>query len=409
MKIIRIIARLNVGGPTRHVVWLTKGLEALGHETLLVAGTVPAGEADMAYFATENGVTPILIPELSRELSFKDLIALIKIYRILRREKPDIIHTHTAKAGTIGRAAALLYRWATPGALIGRPRRVKVVHTFHGNVFHGYYGRAKTAFFLAIERILARLGTDRIIVISEQQLDEICNVFRVGRRQQYSVIPLGIDLSALETDGAEAAVRSEIGAIDADVIAGFFGRLTAIKDIPLLIDAFHAYQTDPDAAKPAMQLIIVGDGALRPELESHVERLGMSALVSFLGNRTDVASLVAGSDIVILTSRNEGTPLSLIEAMAVGKPVISTAVGGVVDLLGKSQEDVGIFQVCERGLSVPLRDPGDVARALIYLAKNERLRKRIGNSGQSFVRARYSVERLVQDIADLYSDLKHED
>src|SRR5580765_5376916 len=169
MKILRIIARLNVGGPARHVVWLSKELQDAEFDSSLVAGTVPEGEEDMAYFAADAGVIPIYISELSRELSPRDAISLFKIYREMRAFEPDIIHTHTAKAGTVGRTAAFLYRWLTWRTLIGKPRRVKVVHTFHGHVFHSYYSPAKTRVFLFIERLLAKLATDRILVLSAQQ------------------------------------------------------------------------------------------------------------------------------------------------------------------------------------------------------------------------------------------------
>src|SRR4051812_33398310 len=172
MKILRIIARLNVGGPARHVVWLTQALQDDEFQTKLIAGTVPPGEDDMSYFAEENAVTPIYIPEMSREISILDLRSLIKIYRKIKAEDPDIIHTHTAKAGTLGRIAGSMYRWLTWRSLVGRPRSVRIVHTFHGHVFHSYYSPSKTRIFLTIERVLAR-ASDRIVVLSDQQLDEI--------------------------------------------------------------------------------------------------------------------------------------------------------------------------------------------------------------------------------------------
>src|SRR5215204_272988 len=183
MKILRIIARLNVGGPARHVVWLTKDLNDAEFESVLIAGTVPKGEESMNYIADEHGVEPLFIEQMSRELSAKDITSLFKVFREIRRQKPDIIHTHTAKAGTIGRTAALLYRWSSFGT-----RRVRIVHTFHGHVFHSYYGRAKTRLFILIEKVLARLATDKIVVISPQQLNEISQDFGVGRREQFEVI-----------------------------------------------------------------------------------------------------------------------------------------------------------------------------------------------------------------------------
>src|SRR5918997_4461402 len=193
MKVVRIIARLNVGGPARHVVWLTAGLQGAEFESVLVAGVVPPGEDDMSYFAAENGVEPLIIPQMSREISPKDVVTIWKLYRLLVRERPDIVHTHTAKAGTVGRLSGLLYRWLTPSTLIGRPRRCHFVHTYHGHIFHSYYGALKTRIFLLIEKTLARLATDRIVVISPQQLREINEEFGVGSARQFAVIPLGID------------------------------------------------------------------------------------------------------------------------------------------------------------------------------------------------------------------------
>ncbi|HEY0405378.1 MAG TPA: glycosyltransferase, partial [Pyrinomonadaceae bacterium] len=194
MKIVRIIARLNVGGPARHVVWLTEGLRPPEYETLLVAGTVPPGEDDMSYFAAEKHVTPRIIAQMSREISLKDAVTIWKLYRLFRRERPDMVHTHTAKAGTVGRVSGMLYRWLTPATLIGRPRRCRFVHTYHGHIFHSYYGRLKTRLFLSIEKALARFATDSIVVISRQQYREIHEEFKVGRREQFAVIPLGLDL-----------------------------------------------------------------------------------------------------------------------------------------------------------------------------------------------------------------------
>ena len=193
MKIVRVIARLNVGGPAKHVVWLTQALQAPDYQSLLVAGTVPAGEEDMGYFATALGVAPVFIPEMSREVSLQDALTVWKLYRLFCRERPDIIHTHTAKAGTVGRTAGFFYRWLTPNTLLGRPRACRLVHTYHGHIFHSYYGPGKTRFFLNIEKILARVATDRIVVISEQQRREINEQFAVGRANQFAVIPLGLD------------------------------------------------------------------------------------------------------------------------------------------------------------------------------------------------------------------------
>jgi glycosyltransferase involved in cell wall biosynthesis len=404
MKILRIIARLNVGGPARHVVWLTKELQGKEFQSDLIAGTVPGGEEDMSYLAMENGISPIYIEEMSRELSPKDLISLIKIYREMRRYKPDIIHTHTAKAGTVGRTAAFIYRWLTWRTLIGHPRPLRIVHTFHGHVFHSYYGKAKTKIFLAIEKALARFATDKIVVITKQQFDEINGDFCVGRREQFEVVPLGIDLSIFrDNDGKRDLLRQEINAKADDIIVGYVGRLTEIKNIPLYLNTISKCQNDPTANR--LKFVIIGDGHLRNDLERQAAELRIANRLTFLGNRTDAGAFYAGLDIVALTSLNEGTPLSLIEAMAAGRSVISTGVGGVVDLLGNVERNEGGFSVCERGIRVDVHDAETFCKGLIYLANNEQLRNRLEVSGREFAHANYSKERLVADICEMYRKL----
>lgn len=401
MKILRIIARLNVGGPARHVVWLTKELQGDGFRSVLISGTVPPGEEDMGWFARENGVSPVFIPEMSRELSFRDIGSLYKVYREIRREKPDIIHTHTAKAGTIGRIAGFLYRWLTWGTFIGKPRPLKIVHTFHGHVFHSYYGGLKTGFFLSIEKFLARFATDRIIVISEQQFDEIHNKFGVGRAGQFDIVPLGIDLGALK-GGKRDLLRNELRAGENEIIVGFVGRLTEIKNIGSLLETAQIYLTEAPTDVPRLRFVIIGDGHLRERLEREAGALGIGDIVTFIGNRSDAADFYAGLDIVALTSLNEGTPLSLIEAMASGKAVVSTAVGGVIDLLGDEETAGEGFKVCERGILVEPNSPKAFYSGLIYLAKSEKLRERLAGSGQKFAGMRYDKTRLVNDIKELY-------
>jgi glycosyltransferase involved in cell wall biosynthesis len=401
MKILRIIARLNVGGPAQHVVWLTDRMRRRGHESVLVSGIVPEGEEDMGYFAEQNGVTPVYIRELTRELSPGDAISLWKLYRIMKRQRPDIIHTHTAKAGTVGRLATLLYRWATWRVLIGQPRQVRVVHTFHGHVLHGYYGKAKSSLFKQIEKILAATATDKIIVISEQQLQELNGTYRIGRSDQFQVVRLGIDLTSYSSAGAK--LRAELNISADTLLVAFVGRLTEIKDIPLLLRGIAAYRAQRDA--PRMRLVVIGDGGLREELEALTRELHIDDIVVFLGNRNNIAELLGEVDIVALTSKNEGTPLSLIEAMAAGKAVLATAVGGVVDLVGPAEDLHDGYKVCERGVAVTTRRPEDLASALIYAAQNEKLRERMAESGRKFVLANYSVERLEEDITRLYEEL----
>jgi glycosyltransferase involved in cell wall biosynthesis len=404
MKILRIIARLNVGGPARHVVWLSDKLKPLGYDTTLIAGTVPDGEEDMSYFAADNRVAPVLIKEMSRELSAKDVVSLYKVFRTMVRERPEIVHTHTAKAGTVGRIAAFAYRWLTFGTIIGRPRPIKIVHTFHGHVFHSYYGTAKTRLFLMIERALAALATDRIIVISEQQLNEINGRFLVGRKDKFAVVPLGMELDAFApTDEKRRSAREIFGATDHETVVGFSGRLTEIKDVPLLLTAAkECIEIEPSMN---FRFVIIGDGSLRDELESLSRELKIADRVVFLGNRKDIAYLLPGLDLFVLTSKNEGTPLSLIEAMAAGVPAAATNVGGVADLFGETTETLEFGRECKRGVAIDSRNVKDLANGLIYLAKSKRIQERVKTEARSFVHTHYSIDRLVSDIDTLYREL----
>ena len=404
MKILRIIARLNVGGPARHVIWLTSKLQDAEFQSELIAGTVPAAEEDMGYFARDNGVEPIYVPELSRELSPNDIVSFWKIYRQISRYKPDIVHTHTAKAGTVGRAAVFAYRWFTWRTIMGRPRRLKVVHTFHGHVFHSYYGRLKTRIFITIEKVLARIATDRIIAISEQQFREIHEEFSVGSKKQFRVVPLGIDITSyVDSESKRHVLRDEIDCGDGEIVVGFVGRLTRIKNLQLLLrSASLIKENEP---KLPIRFVVIGDGELRESLEQEAATLDLAETVRFLGNRDNINELLPGLDIAVLTSANEGTPLSLIEAMMSGVPFVSTSVGGVVDLAGEQCEGHEGFQVCERGILALPDSPDSVARGLIYLAKNEKLRESLSERGRAFVTENYSLERLEADIKKLYRDL----
>src|SRR5882762_3175871 len=398
MKILRIIARLNVGGPAKHVVWLTAGLRSSECETLLVAGTVPPGEDDMGYFAEEMGVRPLFVPEMTREISFKDALTIWKLYRLFLRERPDIVHTHTAKAGTVGRLAGFLYRWFTPGTLVGRPRPCKFVHTYHGHIFHSYYGPLKTRLFVIIERVLARLVTDRIVVISEQQRREIHDEFHVGRDGQFAVIPLGLDTRVFAGWQERRQIfRDELGAGDNDILVGIVGRLTEIKNHELFLRAAALYvgahlgvRPDSNTDQPAkrVRFVIIGDGHLRENLEQQSQVLGLSELLVFTGMRKDPEVFYPALDIVALTSRNEGTPLTLIEAMLNARPVISTAVGGVIDLLGEAVGSAAkdpAFTVCERGLRVEPDDAAGFARGLARLINNEELRSTTAQMARQFI------------------------
>lgn len=409
MKVVRIIARLNVGGPARHVVWLTAGLRQF--QTLLVTGIVPRGEDDMGYFAEENGVVPFVIPEMSREISPRDAITIWKLYRLFRRERPDIVHTHTAKAGTAGRIAGLAYKWLTPTLLLGRPRRAYFVHTYHGHVFHSYYGSLKTRLFLAIERTLAHLATDRIVVISPQQFKEIHSDFGVGRPDQFVVVPLGLDIDLFfDWQRRRHLLRAELSVTREEILVGIVGRLTEIKNHRLFLEMAAQFRKTRNAGQdgPRVRFVVIGDGALRPELEAQSRALGIQEDVVFLGTRNDPENFYPALDVVALTSLNEGTPLTLIEAMANGRPCLATAVGGVVDLFGARVPNPGEhprFTRCERGILAESGDCSGLCAGLSLLVADASLRESLGTLGRKFIEEHYSKERLLDDIGKLYGEM----
>ncbi len=403
LRVVRIIDRLNIGGPAKHVVWLTAGLNSDEFETTLITGVKPADEGDMTYFAREAGVEPMVIKEMSRELGPRDIIVIGKLLRAFWKLKPDIIHTHKAKAGAAGRIAALLYRWLTPSALLLRPRRCKVAHTFHGHIFHSYYGKAKTRFFVAIERALARLCTDRIVVISEQQRREICERYKVGRPGQFHVIPLGIDFDEMNKNGE--SLRSELRLTDDKPIIGIVGRLCEVKNHSMFLEAAAQVMRESNGSHNSPHFVIIGDGHLRSALEEQSNELGLSSAVTFTGFREDAPSLYREMDVLALTSLNEGTPLTMIEAMRCARAVAATEVGGVADLMGERRAEREGFTIWDHGVTVASRDTAAMARALSFLIERPELRREMGERGRAFVTKRMSRERLIGDIRQMYCQM----
>lgn len=390
VKILRIIARLNIGGPARNAVLLTEGLSNVFvpretgntsriYETVLICGEVGSHEGDMMYLAKEKGIEPILIEELGRDLSIRnDWRAFWRIYKIICREKPDIIHTHTAKAGTLGRLAGILYNITHFGFKL-RPDRCKLIHTFHGHVLHSYFGRVKTWFFIWIERFLA-LFTDRIITVSLSLKRELVEGFRIATERKISVIELGFELDDLF--GLSVKEKSDCLTI------GIIGRLVPVKGHRMF---FRVVKKVKDRGL-RVQFSVIGDGELRQELENYAKELGIADIVEFKGWVKDLREIYSGLDIVVLMSLNEGTPVSIIEAMAAARPVVATEVGGVSD----------IVQDGKNGYLI--RDKGDdcFAERLLDLINNCEKRKRFGLYGRELATKRFSKERLIGDIETLY-------
>lgn len=401
MKILRVIARLNIGGPARHVIYLAERMSAGEFRTLLVKGAEAESEGTMEDLARERGVGYLYIPELGREIRpWDDWVAFWKLFRLLRKERPDVLHTHTAKAGALGRAAGLLYRWTTPGG-----RRMKVFHTFHGHVLQGYFGPWKSLVFRWAERLLARAST-RIVTLSEGLRDELA-ALGVAPAERIAVVPLGLELSDFLAVGEErgqdpgAGFRASLGVPREAFLVGIVGRLVPIKDHETLFQAVGRMCGEG----MDVHLAVVGDGDRREELERRARALFPAGRAHFVGWRFDLPLVYNDLDALALCSLNEGTPVSLIEAMAAARPVAAAAVGGVRGLLGwkgRGFPPPGRVEETERGLVVAPKDPAALAAALRRIRSEPEAAADRTRAGRGYVRERFGVERLVSDLAALY-------
>ena len=373
---------MNLGGPAHQASLLSgRRLDPERYETLLVHGRTAPGEESMADRAQAEGAETVYLPSLRQPVSpLHDARALAQIRSIARRFRPHLVHTHTAKAGFLGRSAALL---------AFRPRPV-LVHTFHGHVLEGYFGPAKTRLYRDLERALGR-RTDRLIGVSRQTVDDLVRL-GVGPPEKFSVIPLGLELepyASLERD-AGAELRAELGVADDQALLAFVGRIVPIKRVDLLLRSFARASEGGARA----HLAIVGDGETRADFEGLAAELGVAPRVSFLGYRRDLTRIAAAADAAVLSSDNEGTPVWLIEAAAAGRPAIATDVGGTAEVLTP-----------ESGILVPPDDEIALAAAISRLAGDRELRRRMGTRAREHVLQRYSVERLLSDIDALYREL----
>jgi len=383
VKVLRVIARLNVGGPALHVAYLVEGLADRGYETTLVAGSLARGEESMAHVAESRNARIVTIPHLHREISpLEDARAIVRLAQLIREERPQILHTHTAKAGAVGRIAALL---------AGSARPPIVVHTFHGHVLRGYFSPLTTLGFRTLERWLARVTT-RLIAVSPEVRDDLVRL-GVGPKEKFAVIRLGIELG--ERVGGDEETRREtrrqLGVGPDAFVVGWVGRMTAVKRTDDVVRSFRELlDRDVDA-----YLCLVGDGPDRPRLERLAHELGIVKRCLFVGYQDDVAPYYEAIDVLLLPSVNEGTPVSVIEALAAGRPAVATRVGGVPDVVRDGVD----------GHLVEVGDASTLGERLAELARDPSRREEMGQEGRSRVIERYAVSRLVDDIDALYREL----
>ncbi len=390
-KILRILNRLIVGGPLLNAAYLTKYMDP-EFETMLVVGEKEDHEKDAGFITDALGVKPHYISEMGRSIDPRsDYKVYKKIQKIIKEFKPDIVHTHAAKPGAIGRMAA---------KAMGVP---VIIHTYHGHVFHSYFNSIKTKLIIQTERYLAK-KTDAIIAISELQKNELVQDFIIAPESKFRIIPLGLDLDKFQTSYEEKRIsfRKEFD-IDEDTIAiAIIGRLVPVKNHILFLKAIHHVLKN---SSKKIKAFIVGDGETRKLLEDKAADLGISFSsennkshphpLVFTSWRADVDTINAGIDIIALTSLNEGTPVSLIEAQAANKPIVSTNVGGIED----------VVQVNVTALLSEINDESGFCANLLRLVEDDELRLTLGKNGADFVNEKYSYKRLVKDMSALYHEL----
>lgn len=387
LKVVRIISRLNVGGPARQACFLHEQL-AQCSDSVLLAGRLDPGEADMSYLLPP-GNHVVHVDALRRSIRpWTDIRAFWKIFNVVRKERPHIVHTHCSKAGALGRIAATLLRV---------PVRI---HTYHGNVFHGHFGPLTSRLFVQIEHLLGNITT-RVVAISESQAEELSRKYQIVDAEKIALIPNGYDLGPFFSADGDRSVRQQCGIDDSKFLVTWAGRLAPIKNINLLGEIVRAGRRNPE-----LHFMIVGDGSERARLQQLTR--GCSN-VTFLGWRAEMPPVWASAEVALLTSRNEGTPTTLIEAMATGKPFVSTNVGGISDLAIpplRNGFSPGVFQAGNGFLTPP--SASGIITCLEMLARDRALAARMGREGQLFVRRRFRAERLLQDIEALYTEVAAE-
>lgn len=382
VRIARIVTRLGVGGVERHVCSLTANLDRERFQSWLICGRAEKNERECLEFAAETGVEPIFIERMGRNLGLRDLSASFEIGRVLAHIKPQIVETHQSKAGALGRSIVRLQ-------FMAKRERPRLIHTFHCHHFDGYFKSPVAQAFIAIERKLATL-TDMIITVTPTLKRQLIEIYRIARSDKVRVVPLGFDFTwAADLPRHRGWLRERLGIDDSTVIFGFVGRLTKIKNVALLLRAFaRMLRTEPVDAR----LVVIGDGELFGSLESLVSELAIGNRVQFCSWVLDRARIFCDLDVTCLSSYNEGSPVCLIESLAVGIPVVATRVGGVADVVTDAQD----------GELVESDNEEAYAAALARIGK---LRHRISPERSAAVRAYYSTSRLVKDVEGIYSEV----
>jgi glycosyltransferase involved in cell wall biosynthesis len=390
-RVLRILNRLIIGGPAINATYLTKFM-APEYETMLVIGGKDDHEQDATHLTERLGIEPVVVPEMLRAISpAQDRAAYKKIKALIKDFKPDIVHTHAAKSGAIGRLAASACNVPV------------IVHTFHGHVFHSYFSKWKSSAFINVERYLARKSSG-IIAISDIQKGELADIYKICAADKIQIIPLGLDLDkfAEHQDQKRIEFRAKYDIADDEVAVGIIGRIVPVKNHTLFVAAAAKMLQQ---TKQKIRFIIIGDGDMRPQLETEFKAAGVDyayypqekrhAQAICISWQTEMDVVLAGLDIVALTSHNEGTPVSLIEAQAASRPLVSTNVGGVADVVLDGQT----------GFITPPGEVGPFADALVRLADDAILRKQLGEKGKVHVKELYSYQRLVGDMKAYYNRL----
>jgi len=391
IKVLRIINRFNLGGPTYNVAYLSKYLSD-DFETLLVGGAKDDSEESSDFIISNLGLKPIIIDEMKREIDFKnDYIAYKKIKKIIQDYQPDIVHTHASKAGTIGRLAAASCKVPI------------IIHTFHGHVFHSYFGKLKTTFYKNIERYLAKKST-RIIAISEIQKEELSSIHKICKPDKINVIPLGFDLSKFQEnqDLKRKQFREKYNLSDNEIAISIIGRLVPVKNHSLFLEGIKSVS---EKTGKKIRAFIIGDGESRAEIEEKANALNIpfvdanktkeKQLLTFTSWIKDIDIALSGSDIIALTSFNEGTPVSLIEAQAANKAIVSTNVGGIENVVLANETAL----LCNNNNSA------EFSTQLEKLVEDDTLRKKMSEKGWIHVKEKFHYTRLVADMEKLYRQL----